>query len=473
MTATSHRLGLTDLAFRVVVTTVLHASATLLLISLFSGPASAQIRIGVFSTDVTCPIGHPLLAGLRQPAKEIVDPLYVHGAVLKPLGEPPIVLCAVDWCEIRNGSYDAWRRNLARAAKTTENRVLLCCLHQHDAPVTDVDAERLLSSVGLGGKMFDVQFERKCIARVAAAVKQACGKLKTATHIGIGKAKVERIASNRRVVLADSRVTYARGSNSGGNPIYRNAPEGEIDPWLRTLSFWQGDRALAALHVYATHPMSYYGRGGVSADFVGMARKRMQQTDTKTFHFYATGCAGDVTAGKYNDGSPGNRPVLAERLFAAMRQSWRSTRRFPMKKLTFRSVALRLPYRKGGTHTRQSLEQTLKNRNLPLRSRILAAMGLSSRKRVEAGRPIDFTCLDFGKAQVLLFPGEAFVGYQLMAQKICPDSFVICLGYGECWPGYIPTSRGFADGFRDMWLWVAPGADRAIHHALQRVLNPH
>ena len=46
-----------------------------------------------------------------------------------------------------------------------------------------------------------------------------------------------------------------------------------MDPWLRTLSFWEHDRPVAALHCYATHPMSYYGKGGVSSDFVGMARR--------------------------------------------------------------------------------------------------------------------------------------------------------------------------------------------------------
>ncbi len=47
---------------------------------------------------------------------------------------------------------------------------------------------------------------------------------------------------------------------------------GLIDSWLKTLSYWDGDRPLLALSCYATHPMSHDGRGGVSADFVGLAR---------------------------------------------------------------------------------------------------------------------------------------------------------------------------------------------------------
>ena len=39
---------------------------------------------------------------------------------------------------------------------------------------------------------------------------------------------------------------------------------------LKTISFWNQEQPLLALHAYATHPMSYYGQGEVSADFVGL-----------------------------------------------------------------------------------------------------------------------------------------------------------------------------------------------------------
>ena len=35
----------------------------------------------------------------------------------------------------------------------------------------------------------------------------------------------------------------------------QDADEGTIDPWLRTLSFWDGDRPICAVHSYAVHPM--------------------------------------------------------------------------------------------------------------------------------------------------------------------------------------------------------------------------
>src|SRR5204863_1225748 len=120
------------------------------------------------------------------------------------------------------------------------------------------------------------------------------------------EAKVEKVASNRRYFDEDGKLHFNRTSASR-DPKARTAAEGTIDPLLKTVSFWNGDTPLLGLSAYALHPMSYYGKGGVSADFVGMARKRRQADTPGTVQIYASGCSGNVTAGKYNDGDPDNR----------------------------------------------------------------------------------------------------------------------------------------------------------------------
>jgi hypothetical protein len=99
-------------------------------------------------------------------------------------------------------------------------------------------------------------------------------------------------------------------------------------------------------------------------------------------------------------------------------------------------------------------------------------MSLSSRHRQARGQEIDLPCVDFGPAQLIVLPGESFVGYQLLAQQLRPDSFVATLGYGECWTGYIPTDAAFADRFNHDWRWVGPDAEPRIRAALERVLTP-
>jgi hypothetical protein len=98
---------------------------------------------------------------------------------------------------------------------------------------------------------------------------------------------------------------------------------------------------------------------------------------------------------------------------------------------------------------------------------------LSWRKRADAGHKIDVPVLDFGAAQLVLMPAESYVEYQLLAQKIRPDSFVMVMGYGECAPGYIPTEKAVAEGDSNLrdWCWVAPGAERAMTAALEAALK--
>ena len=97
-------------------------------------------RLATFSADVTPPLGHPLMGGGIAPAREVLDPLSARGFVLLGAGRP-IVLAAIDWCEIRNDAFDRWREALAEAADTEPRRVLVTSLHQHDAPIADLAAQ--------------------------------------------------------------------------------------------------------------------------------------------------------------------------------------------------------------------------------------------------------------------------------------------------------------------------------------------
>src|SRR5262245_23170345 len=119
---------------------------------------------------------------LPTKSQRVLDPLLAHGFIL--LGpDPPIVLLAVDWCEIRNGAYDAWRDALAGATKTTRERVLVTALHQHDAPVVDLGAAELLSAAGLPGELYHERFHADCLQRAAQAARDSLAHSEPVTHI--------------------------------------------------------------------------------------------------------------------------------------------------------------------------------------------------------------------------------------------------------------------------------------------------
>ena len=239
------------------------------------------LRIAVFEADITPPIGAPLCDALVPPAKEIVDKLSARGVVLVS-ADKPIVLCALDWVGIGNSGYDEFRDVLAKAAGTTRERVAVHCLHQHDAPGCDLAADELLIPYGLGNKLFDVPFARAAMQGIAKAIEKSLKEPRPVTHVGYGRGKVEQVASNRRVLGPDGKVKYVRYSSTKDETI-RAEPEGIIDPFVHLLSFWNGEKPLASLTYYATHPQSYYAQGGVSCDFPGLGAGAAPQTASRGF----------------------------------------------------------------------------------------------------------------------------------------------------------------------------------------------
>jgi hypothetical protein len=449
------------------------ALATALALTGVLRPAIAdqpKLRLSTFIVEITPPLGHPCMGGGIAPAKEIVDPLFAHGFILQGVGKP-MAMVALDWCEVRNGAYELFRDKIANAINTDPVRVMLCSLHQHDAPIADLEAQQLLEKHKAKGAICDIDFLHKTVFRIADKARESLRLTQPVTHIGTGEAKVEKVASNRRYVDGNGKVQYNRMSATR-DPKIREGEEGTIDPMLKTISFWNGDTPILGLTAYATHPMSHYGRGGVSTDFVGMARKVRQAELPDVFQVYVSGCSGNVTAGKYNDGDPGNRPILAERLRNSMVAAWKGTKKTPVKEVTFRSVPLLLKPRSSKGFSEEELTQRLTMDPKPF-GQCLAALGMSWKKRCAAGWPIDIPVLDFGNAVVTLLPAESYVEYQLMAQQVRPDTFVLVAGYGECGPGYIPIERAWTenDGNLSDWCWIDPGSEKLMSEAIKTALK--
>jgi hypothetical protein len=430
-----------------------------------------KLTVSTFATEITPPVGHPCMGGGIAPVKEVVDPLFAHGFVLRGAGKP-VAVVALDWCEVRNGAYDLFRARIAKAVGTDPVRVVLSSVHQHDAPIADTEAQQLLEKHKARGAVCDLAFVEKAAGRVADAARDALGAARPVTHFGTGEAKVERVASNRRYTDAGGTVRHNRMS-AARDPKVRDADEGTVDPFVKTLSLWDGDAPLLGLSAYATHPMSYYGKGGVTADFVGTARKLRQADTPGVFQMYASGCSGNVTAGKYNDGDPANRPVLAERLRAGMAAAWKATKKTPVTAAAFRSVPLALEARSTAGFSEDELTKRLRDDPKPF-GQCLAALGLSWKHRCDAGVPIDVPVLDLGGAALLLLPAESYVEYQLAAQQARPDAFVVVAGYGECGPGYVPIERAWKENDSNLsdWCWVNPGSEKRVTDAIAKALKP-
>ena len=427
------------------------------------------LRLTVFDVDATPPVGSHMA---YDPVKRVDElTLRCRGVVL--LGAPqPIVLCAVDWIGIANEGHDAFRDALAEAAETDRRHVAVHTLHQHDAPGCDFTAERLIKDFGLDkyGR-FEGTFHRVVIKRAAAAVREGLKSAQPISHVGWGTAEVVDVASNRRILGPDGRVRATRYT-ACRNPELRAEPVGKIDPEVDLVSFWNGDEPVAVLSYYACHPQSYYRTGIPSPDFPGIARFIRGQAVPQAVHVHFNGAGGNIGAGKFNDGSPENRMVLATRLADGMRAAWEATEKQPIspEDIGWETVPAQLPI--APYLDRDELVERL--RNEPEKGYIAAADQLAWVERCESSHAIDIACLSIGDVRILHLPGELFVEYQLRAKELRPDLHVGMAAYGDYGPGYIGTAEAYLQGGYETSQRasnVAPESEEVLMDALLELLG--
>jgi len=429
------------------------------------GSDTGELRLATFDIDVTPPLGSYLAYDTVKNSWDLG--LRAKGIVLVGEGKP-IVLCAVDWIGIANEGQDAFCQALAEAAGTVPERVAVHTIHQHDAPLCDFSSERILIDAGLDPLSFEGTFAREVIQRLKKAVKISMKNAQTITHVGKGQAEVFEVASNRRILDVDGHVRATRWTACTDEAL-RAEPEGVIDPMVSLISFWNGEKSVAVLSYYAVHPQSYYRTGVANPDFPGIARFLRQMAVPEALHIHFNGAGGDVTAGKYNDGSPENRLVLAQRLADGMKRAWEATVRVPV---TSSSV--------GWAFEPVSLPpaEDLKEMGTALNKEDLVSLSNSLCKvawleRLEKGRQINVSCLRIGDVRIVHLPGEPFVKFQLEAKAVHPDLFIAVAGYGDYATGYIGTVDAYEQGGYETGpaSGVAPEAGTVLMTAIRKLLN--
>ena len=401
-------------------------------------PIQSTLKIATFDVDATPPIGSSLT---YDPMVNNWDlGLRAKGIVILGAGQP-IVMCSVDWIGISNDSQDEFKRIMAEAAGTSPSRVVVHTIHQHDAPASDLGAEKLLLKAGLNPIAFDGTYTRDLIKRLGLAISKSINTAVPLTHIGRGEAPVYQVASNRRILGPDGKAKASRTSATRDAAL-RAEPEGLIDPMVSVISFWNSNKPVAVLSYYASHPQSYYRTGIANPDFPGIARFMRQMAVPDALHIHFNGAGGNITAGKYNDGAKENRLVLAERLADGMKRAWNLTKQEPINvssiEWNVESVTLKPAL---GI---ESLEAKMKTE-----TPVFVANNLSKLvwlRRLEAGKKIDLSCLNIGSVRILHLPGEPFVEYQLAAKAERPDLFVAVAGYGDYGMGYIGNAAAYAQG---------------------------
>ncbi len=452
------------------VTAGLAAALTPSLLRAADTAASAgNLHLASFRFDVTPPIGHSLCGGWIKPVIAVDDPLEAIGIVLLGAGAP-IVICAVDWTGLLNDAHLAWRTALAEAAGTTPDRVAVHCVHQHNAPMVCPVAARLIAAQPDLPPVYDPEFFQRCLDAGRSAVIAALPRARSVTHLATGTARIEQVASNRRMDRdAHGRVGLMRGSKCA-DPRLIALPEGTIDPLLRTVAFYDRSDKIASCHYYATHPMSFYGDGRVTSDFCGLARKLRQRDEPNCTHLYFTGCAGNIAAGKYNDGSAAARVRLTERMYRGIVASEENLRPVSLAKLSWRTAEIFL--QPIATLGPDALRALIAPRADALAPRFIPAFKLALIDRCTRRLPFFLNALHLDDTALLHLPAEQFLDIQLYAQSLRPGRMTAVAAYADTGPWYIPPRAEFpAGGYEVGVAFAAQDTEEQLRAAVASLLS--
>lgn len=434
--------------------------------TLICAEPAGQLRVATFSSDITPPLGQPMFS--CDPLETVELPLLAKGIVLEAEGQR-YVLCALDWCELCNESYQTIRAQVAEAAGADVSHVAIQTVHQHTAPLIDMGAQKIMAEVGAPQAHIDPQALDEILQRLVTGVRQSLDTFQPFDQIGTGQAKVDRVASSRRC-RDQAGIIRPRMSTAGKDPVMRDLPEGTIDPYLKTITLAHAGTPVVRLHYYATHPQSRYGDRRATSDIPGVARTALEQKE-KVFQIYFTGCGGDITMGKYNDTSDECRKGLADRLLAGMEAAIAATQFVPVETIEWRTRNVLLPPRTDAGFSLADAQALARNTEVLLVTRLYqGAVRAAFQQRSQ--QSIELSSLHMGKLHIVNLPGEPLVDFQLFAQSVKPDDFVAVAGYGDCGTGYICPAQAYQDGgYEPTDANVKPESEIIAKNAIKELLR--
>jgi hypothetical protein len=207
----------------------------------------------------------------------------------------------------------------------------------------------------------------------------------------------------------------------------------------------------------------------VSSDFCGLARKQRQRDEPGCAQLYFTGCAGNIAAGKYNDGTPAARVRLTERIYRGLVAADAALRPVPLNRLEWRTAELfAQPNPNLGL---DALRELMDKRTDSLALRIRPAFKLSLIERCTRRVPFLLSALHLDDIALVHLPAEPFVDFQLYAQSLRPGRTVAVAGYGDGGPWYIPTRGEFpAGGYEIDFAFCAPETEDQLRAAIATLL---
>ena len=239
-------------------------------------------KAGWAEGEITPPLGLPMGGrGPRfAPGAAVLDPLLAQAVVLEDTLGNRTLWISVDQDGLARDRVVRLRYELAMLTDVPYEAVIINCSHTHSGPMGNFSMLATLLTSPEALRAYENERDRH-ILRLGWEAVEKLQPVKITWHVGQSHVGINR-----------------RKRNANGETVMVPNPEGSYNPelWVLDLRTIAGnDHCL--LFSYGCHPVIVYGYhwDGLSADFPGVCRRRLQQTLGQHVHCqFFQGLAGNV-----------------------------------------------------------------------------------------------------------------------------------------------------------------------------------
>jgi hypothetical protein len=431
-------------------------------------PDKRIFRAGAASSNITPPLGEPVVGGWQSPpAGDVHDELWARCIVLDD-GATKLVIVICDSLGIAPEVLDAARDIIHDKTGIARANMMMAATHTHSS-ISATARNRLVRENELR------DYQRFLVTRIADAVSRAVNNLEPA-RIGWESGSLPGQVFNRRCYMKPGTPTPNPFGgvdkvvmNPGrGNPNILKAA-GPTDPEIAFLSVQSSvdRRPIALLANYSLHYVGGGEKGVISADYFGMFSDRIQQllgadrTDPPFVGIMSNGTSGDINNINWLKKSQG-RPAPYEKMRQvadlAADAVYRAHRNVKFhdwvplgaaqKELT---LAVRRPDAEQVAYARKILDKSEDAKPYHRHERTYANRTLQMQES-PAEVSVSLQAFRIGDLGICAIPFEVFVeiGLELKAESPFERTFVISHANGSY--GYLPTVKQHALGGYETWL---------------------
>ena len=449
--------------------------------TLCAAPPSPAFRAGAATSNITPPLGRPIVGNFVAPVSTNVhDELHARCLVLDD-GKTKLALVVLDLLGTEAGMCAETRSLIEKQVGIPTSNVLISAVHTHSAS----------SVTGKAPASGEPQYENYrafVVHRIVDGVRCAANQLRPAQLACLTTQAPEHVF-NRRWFLKPGTmppnpfggIDQVKMNPSGGSPNLVK-PAGPTDPTVTVLALREpGGRQIAVYSAYSLHYVGGVPKGDISADYYGVYCKELEhllgggEQDPPMVALMANASSGDINNVNFLHPRPPKQPYeqihfvahdLAAKVKAALAKAEYGDQITLAARLREVIVACPRPTPEQIAWAKQTLTQPA-----PKPDQVNLPYSYAKRITGMAGREervsVPLQVLRIGPACIGTMPGEPFceIGVEFRQRTAMQPAVLVEWAHGGF--GYIPTAKHFEWGGYETWL----GSCAFEPHASEKLLD--